>query len=72
MSEIRRTPRDNQPAPSQGRGAPKVRRIGARNKGDVNWARFWMQMLVAMVVFNVVAGLITWYFIFPRLFPGRH
>jgi len=28
-------------------------------------------MLVAMVVFNVIAGLVTWFFIFPHLHPAH-
>ena len=41
----------------------------ARGKSDINWFRFWMRMLVAMIVFNVVAGLFTWYVLFPKLHP---
>ncbi|HYA65282.1 MAG TPA: hypothetical protein VEE84_01240 [Burkholderiaceae bacterium] len=48
------------------RAAP---RSGPPRKG-INWFRFWMQMLVAMLIFNIIAGLVTWYFIFPRLHPG--
>jgi hypothetical protein len=36
-----------------------------------NWTRFWIQSAVTVLVFNVVAGLMTWYWLFPRLFPGR-
>lgn len=42
----------------------------ATPRKEMNWFRFWMQMLVAMLVFNVIAGLVTWFFIFPRLHPG--
>jgi len=45
--------------------APPSRRVG------INWVRFWLQMLAAMLVFNVVAGLVTWFFIFPHLHPAR-
>ena len=37
----------------------------------INWFRFWIQTLVAMMVFNVIAGLVTWYFIFPHLHPPK-
>jgi heme/copper-type cytochrome/quinol oxidase subunit 2 len=37
----------------------------------INWFRFWMQMLVAMLVFNLIAGLVTWFFIFPHLHPPK-
>jgi hypothetical protein len=37
----------------------------------MNWFRFWIQILIAMMVFNVIAGLVTWYFIFPHLHPAR-
>jgi len=40
-------------------------------KRGINWFRFWMQMLLAMLAFNIIAGLVTWYFIFPRLHPGQ-
>lgn len=41
-----------------------VQPTGARQP---NWSRFWIQMISAMVLFNIAAGLITWYFIFPHL-----
>jgi hypothetical protein len=47
---------------------PATRRV-APPKG-VNWSRFWMQMLIAVLVFNLIAGLVTWFFIFPKLHPG--
>jgi len=43
---------------------------GATPRRGINWFRFWMQMLVAMLVFNIIAGLVTWFFVFPRLHPG--
>jgi hypothetical protein len=43
----------------------------AQRRPGINWFRFWIQMLVAMMVFNVVAGLVTWYFIFPHLHSAR-
>ncbi len=42
----------------------------ATPRKGVNWFRFWMQMLIAVLVFNVIAGLVTWFFIFPKLHPG--
>jgi hypothetical protein len=42
-----------------------------RTRTRVNWARFWIQSAVLAVAFNVLAGLGTWYWIFPRLFPVR-
>ncbi len=42
-----------------------------RVKSGMNWFRFWMQMLAAMIIFNIVAGLVTWYYIFPRLHPAQ-
>ncbi len=38
--------------------------------GGINWFRFWMQMLAAMLVFNVLAALVTWFFILPHLHPA--
>lgn len=60
-------------------GAPAIRAVReARPEaprraqgGGFNWFRFWMQMLAAMVVFNIVAGLLTWYYIFPKLHPAH-
>jgi hypothetical protein len=51
-------------------GAPAAATPPAKKKG-INWFRFWMQMLAVMIVFNIVAGLITWYYIFPILHPAR-
>jgi hypothetical protein len=48
------------------RGPP----TGNPRRSGINWFRFCMQMLAAMVVFNIVAGLVTWYFIFPHLHPA--
>jgi hypothetical protein len=42
-----------------------------REPGDVNWFRFWMQVLLAVVVFNVLAALVAWFFILPQLHPAR-
>ncbi len=43
----------------------------APRRPGINWSRFWIQMLVAMMVFNVIAGLVTWFFIFPHLHPAH-
>jgi hypothetical protein len=36
-----------------------------------NWARFWIRSAVSVILFNVIAGVLTWVWIFPRLFPAR-
>jgi hypothetical protein len=38
-----------------------------RRRKAVNWLRFWIEVLIAMVVFNVIAALVTWLFILPKL-----
>jgi hypothetical protein len=43
----------------------------SRAQTPFNWARFWVQCAVLVIAFNVMAGLATWYWIFPRLFPAR-
>jgi|GEM_PF-2766524 len=35
-----------------------------------NWFRFWVRVAIAVLVFNILAAIVTWYFIFPRLHPG--
>jgi len=56
-------------------GAATTRRANAAGSPQppaaFNWFRFWVRALVAMLVFNVVAGLVTWFFIFPHLHPAR-
>jgi len=37
----------------------------------VNWLRLWIQVGLAMLAFNIVAGFVTWYFLFPRLHPAQ-
>ncbi len=37
-----------------------------------NWFRFWVRVAVAALAFNVVAALVTWYFVFPKLHPDLH
>ncbi len=44
-------------------------RASKRSSAKVNWYRFWVQMAIAALAFNILAGLVTWYFIFPKLFP---
>jgi len=46
-------------------------RVAERSRTAGQWYRFWKRMLLSALVFNVVAGLVTWFFLFPRLFPGR-
>jgi len=55
--------------PTQNPGVKPTGGTAAQRKG-INWFRFWMQMLVAVLVFNIIAGLVTWFFIFPKLHPG--
>jgi hypothetical protein len=62
------------PAPrvrANGRTAPAAAATGSLPRRRINWFRFWVQMLVAVLVFNVCAGAITWFFIFPHLHPAR-
>ncbi len=43
-------------------------RVGGRAvAGKPDWFRFWRDMVIAALGFNVVAGLVTWYYIFPVL-----
>ncbi len=37
----------------------------------MNWLRFWIQMGIAMVVFNIIAAVVTAVFIFPHLHPPK-
>jgi len=55
------TTQSSKAKPATGSAAPRR---------GVNWSRFWLQMLIAMLVFNIIAGLVTWFFIFPKLHPG--
>jgi hypothetical protein len=53
-----------------GRGAGTTaggRAGGGAVAGKIDWFRFWRDMAIAALVFNVVAGLVTWYYIFPLL-----
>ncbi len=36
-------------------------------KRKFNWARFLIESAIAIAVFNIIAGIVTWYFILPRL-----
>jgi len=56
--------------PTQKSDARAATRGAASPRKGVNWFRFWMQMLVAVLIFNVIAGLVTWFIIFPKLHPG--
>lgn len=38
-----------------------------KNPGAFNWVKFWIEMGIYALIFNIVAGLITWYYIFPKL-----
>lgn len=57
------------PAPGTAELPAQPARAATPVRSGINWFRFWIQMLLAMMVFNVIAGLVTWYFIFPRLHP---
>jgi hypothetical protein len=35
------------------------------------WLRFWAQSVLAALAFNVIAAIVTWHFILPRLFPAQ-
>lgn len=48
-------------------GHPKTPDQQARNRKAVNWLRFWIEVLIAIVAFNVIAAIITWLFVLPRL-----
>ena len=37
-----------------------------RKKG-FNWKRFLLESIIAIVLFDVIAWIVTWYFILPRL-----
>ena len=49
---------------------PRAKFSSRARRSSFPWKRFWIQSLIAMLIFNVFAGLVTWYFIFPRLFPS--
>jgi len=37
-----------------------------RKKG-INWKSCLIESIIAIVLFDVIAGIVTWYFILPRL-----
>jgi len=39
----------------------------APRKRGFNWAGFLIESAIAIAIFNIVAGIVTWYFILPRL-----
>jgi hypothetical protein len=43
----------------------------ASTRSGFNWFRFWVRAGIAMLVFNIIAFFVTWYFILPRLHPPR-
>ena len=51
-------PQGNQKAPSD---------LARRRRSTMKWLRFWIEVLIAMVIFNIIAAIATWYFILPRL-----
>ena len=38
-----------------------------KNPGQFNWVKFWIEMGIYALIFNIIAGLVTWYYIFPKL-----
>ncbi|MGO8856707.1 MAG: hypothetical protein ACLPTF_15025 [Steroidobacteraceae bacterium] len=34
-------------------------------KKDFDWKRFLIRSAIAIAIFNVIAGIVTWYFILP-------
>jgi len=36
-------------------------------KRGFNWAGFLIESAIAIAIFNIVAAIVTWYFILPRL-----
>ena len=38
-----------------------------KKPGDFDWVKFWIEMGIYGLIFNIVAGLITWYYLFPKL-----
>ena len=36
-----------------------------------SWYRFWVRTLIAVVIFNIIAGFVTWYWLFPHLHPAH-
>jgi hypothetical protein len=42
-----------------------------RSGSGANWFRFWMRSLIAIIVFNIIAGIITWHYVFPHLHPAQ-
>jgi hypothetical protein len=63
--------RDAHPAPNPEphHPPPTGARAPARRAAGIDWFRFWVQMAIAAVVFNIVAALVAWYFVLPRLHP---
>jgi hypothetical protein len=58
-------------SPSQRGPAASASPRPSAPQGGFNWVRFWLRSLLAMLVFNLVAGFATWYWIFPRLHPAH-
>ena len=43
----------------------------SRMPAGFDWRRFWVRTALAALAFNLAAGLLTWFWIFPHLFPAR-
>lgn len=44
-----------------------AKRGEVRPKKGFNWAGFLIESAIAIAIFNIVAAIVTWYFILPRL-----
>ncbi len=42
-------------------------RAASRRKTGFNWKSCLIESIIAIVVFDVLAWIVTWYFILPRL-----
>jgi hypothetical protein len=40
---------------------------GSAPKKGFNWKGFLIESAIAIAIFNIIAGFVTWYFILPRL-----
>jgi hypothetical protein len=45
----------------------EAKKQGVPRKKGFDWAGFLIESAIAIVVFNIIAGIVTWYFILPRL-----
>lgn len=38
-----------------------------RPKPSFNWPKFLIESAIAIVIFNIIAGIVTYYYLIPRL-----